>query len=827
MNGDDIDVHENDTDFGKDMDVSDDVGDIDERHSSYDNTIMEQPDIGMEEPDVGMEEPDVYVGMEEPILSVTPTNQSELPIYPNARISLATSLILIMTFALTHHLSGAALSDLLALVNLHCTVDVPVLQSLYKFKHHFNYKDLPLKYHYYCPKCSTMVDSDESTECPNSACGHDFKESKPSFFITIPIEQQLQNMFKRQGFYSDLQYRFNRDKFSKSAIEDIYDGLLYKEHMGDGGFLTSPENISFMLNTDGIAVFKSSNVSLWPIYLQINELPYQKRKLKENVILCGLWLGEDKPSMLNFFEPVAANLKNMYDHGIGVSSPDVDEMITCKAQLLSSSFDLPAKASVLNMTQFNGEYGCSNCIQSGERIKTDRGGTTRVYPYQCNNPDGPLRSHASLVKDAKQAFAQGKPFNGVKGPSYITSVPVYDGIKGTVVDYMHCVLLGVTRLLLCLWFNTENHNELWYCGNKVGICDKRLLQIKPPMYVSRTPRTISRDRKHWKASEYRNWLLYYSIPVMLNILPPEYLSHHMLLVQAIHVLLGDSISRKDLQHARTMLNHFCFKFGTFYSARSMTANIHSLLHLPSVVENIGPLFMSSCFGFETLNGQLLNLSNGTQGISHQIAQAISIIQIMPVQISQHITPGSEGDNLYRHLAKKATTKLNEQLVASGIYTVGCAQKKQLDDRHITGLHSSIGCECTNYSMYSRIRIESCEIHSLLYQVPKKRNTYTICFRYADKIQHGEVLYFIHVQHTWTCTSKTSLVAAVRLFTRPVKLLPVDTVTNCTTPHITVYNKMYTDVVFITITSIKCICVNILFEPEFVFIASRPNIKETD
>ena len=42
-------------------------------------------------------------------------------------------------------------------------------------------------------------------------------------------------------------------------------------------FLSKPENITFCLNTDGVAVFKSSTAQIWPIWLQINELPPKMR----------------------------------------------------------------------------------------------------------------------------------------------------------------------------------------------------------------------------------------------------------------------------------------------------------------------------------------------------------------------------------------------------------------------------------------------------------------------------------------------------------------------------------------------------------------------
>lgn len=51
-----------------------------------------------------------------------------------------------------------------------------------------------------------------------------------------------------------LQYRFSRTKIDPGAIEDVYDGELYKKHFCPGGFLSNQHNISFLGNTDGVAL---------------------------------------------------------------------------------------------------------------------------------------------------------------------------------------------------------------------------------------------------------------------------------------------------------------------------------------------------------------------------------------------------------------------------------------------------------------------------------------------------------------------------------------------------------------------------------------------
>mgnify|MGYP006940050713 CR=1 FL=1 len=46
------------------------------------------------------------------------------------------------------------------------------------------------------------------------------------------------------------------------------DGTAYKSFK----FLETVGNLSFILNTDGVAMFKSGSQQLWPVYVIINEL---------------------------------------------------------------------------------------------------------------------------------------------------------------------------------------------------------------------------------------------------------------------------------------------------------------------------------------------------------------------------------------------------------------------------------------------------------------------------------------------------------------------------------------------------------------------------
>ena len=72
------------------------------------------------------------------------------------------------------------------------------------------------------------------------------------------------------NFVEKLSYRFNRVKYDETAVEDVFDGRLYQKLSTENGFLSSPDNISLLGNTDGVAMVRSSRSGVWPIYYVIN-----------------------------------------------------------------------------------------------------------------------------------------------------------------------------------------------------------------------------------------------------------------------------------------------------------------------------------------------------------------------------------------------------------------------------------------------------------------------------------------------------------------------------------------------------------------------------
>lgn len=223
----------------------------------------------------------------------------------------------------------------------------------------------------------------ENKDSPCKSCEADVLiEGSTSYFIEVPIEAQLKLLFSKEGFEEKLTFRFNRTKKCHESIKEIYDGEVYQKLTACSGPLSDPRNISFTWNTDGIPIFKSTIFSVWPFYCVINELSFAESTKQENMLFAGLWFGDSKPSLLTFLEPLCDTLNNIEQDGMSVQFAGAKEPFICKVFTIAVTCDLPAKALVLHSVQFNGQFGCLKCEQSGQTVKTGERDHVHAFPFR-------------------------------------------------------------------------------------------------------------------------------------------------------------------------------------------------------------------------------------------------------------------------------------------------------------------------------------------------------------------------------------------------------------------------------------------------------------
>ena len=584
--------------------------------------------------------------------------------------------------------SGLALEQLLLLIRLHCPPDNRLPTSIASLKQIFNNIGTPKSIHLFCPGCYNSL-NEEDKEC--SACGKSLKGCNLPFFLTVDIEHQLTNIFDKPGNWDDIRrYRF-ADR-EPGVIKDIYDGKLYRGNQ----FLQNPNNISFVMNTDGVPLFKSSPVSLWPVYLSINELPPTKRFRRGNQVVAGVWCANKKPMMQTYLTPIVEKLLKLETEGFKYHNH------LCKCFMICCSCDLPAKCLVYCTKQFNGFFGCHKCEVEGMSIKKGRG-NVRVFPHRVA-VSAPKRSRESYMTNAELAKETGVSTLGINGASELSKLPSFDVINGDSVDYMHKLLQGDMKQLLNLWFPKSGNNPYTITAHIKSV-DSKIKDVKLPSEIERRPRSLD-FKGHFKASELRSFLLFYGPLVLKDTLPQPYYDHFLCLSEAIHTLLQDRITYKDMINARSLISYFSTYFETLYGLENCTANFHRHLHVCDVVENLGPLWATSCFHFEDMNGCLLRNIHGSAGILSQVSSSISMLQGMSKLKTDLVDTSACNQPLFVKLMSKIESKSKNLFqLTDGIFAVGTTHQHQLSlyEYEVLSSYLQFACSETNFKFFSRVK----------------------------------------------------------------------------------------------------------------------------
>ncbi|XP_049519347.1 uncharacterized protein LOC119444500 [Dermacentor silvarum] len=140
-------------------------------------------------------------------------------------------------------------------------------------------------------------------------------------------------------------------------MSDITDGIHYKEMRQriDGTDLT------LTINSDGSPVFNSSNYSIWPVQLALNELPPRLRW--NNIMTPVLWYGKEHPDMTLVLQAFVRQLQEL--NKTGLTWTFANAIVKSKVFCICCCADTPARAAMQHRVQFNGYYGCSWCYHPG------------------------------------------------------------------------------------------------------------------------------------------------------------------------------------------------------------------------------------------------------------------------------------------------------------------------------------------------------------------------------------------------------------------------------------------------------------------------------
>lgn len=494
--------------------------------------------------------------------------------------------------------SGAAVNSIIPIINNvpGASIEIPQNNAYVQKNIDMIYKtELYVK----CVKCKEFGLC--GVQC--GECGEMLKKTEKDYFVYIPIRPQIKKTLIEH--FEEIRKYIHRPRSEK--LTDIDDGQVQKELIAQN---PDKEILSFTLNIDGGVVCDRSSKSLWPVQLYQNYLPPMKRYLTENILLAGLHYGEEKPDPFKLLFPLLQDFKQLYDGLQLVYDGIIYDFLPI---LLFCSCELPARAMIQNFKSSTGKEACPICLRATQKnVENGR----MMHRYTKEKEQSKIRTHEETVQHATD-----KKF-GVKGLSCLMVLPKFNIIKCVPTDSMHNIFLGVFKRLLSIWLGDYKLNDSTFKAitkqNQMKL-NKRLLLLKPYSRISYKPRSLE-QRAQFRAVEYKYLMFFYLRYAAANFIEKKFIDHFELLSAAIYMLSKAEVSSHEIELSQNMLNDFADKFEEYFGKSSVTLNIHLLRHYRYVVENCGPLWCYSAFGFESNMGVLKRYSASGNRVIDQIAK---------------------------------------------------------------------------------------------------------------------------------------------------------------------------------------------------------------
>lgn len=246
-----------------------------------------------------------------------------------------------MGHGLRHCSSKESTESLLKLLGSHLPKKTEYPTSKYSFLKQSAGSASQKTRHFYYSSC--MEDTGEL--CPGDSeicckrCGTRNTEKdlvkSLSYFFTLDLASQIR----------DIPEMTDSDHLSKHCVS--YDVTGMTESLDCSRFPLGASDLTITFSTDGVPVFQSSPFGIWPLPVQMNELPF--KECKQKLQLFGLWFGSGKPAMNTLLVPFVRTMNELSSRGISWTDNSRNSRIS-KIFPGPCTMDTVARCEVMQMT---------------------------------------------------------------------------------------------------------------------------------------------------------------------------------------------------------------------------------------------------------------------------------------------------------------------------------------------------------------------------------------------------------------------------------------------------------------------------------------------
>ena len=282
----------------------------------------------------------------------------------------------------------------------------------------------------------------------------------------------------------------------------------------DKKLIVKSQNLDLQVNVDGLPLFNSSHLGLWPILVKVTNIA------SKSIIPVSLFCGVGKPEVTKYLRPFVDEIRALKVTGI------LYKNIHLQISNLLFVCDSPARSYIQGTKGHSGYRSCPYCRENGEYHQK-----RMIFPSITETHRTDEDYH--LGAESNQLFIS--PLRDIT--LLRSSFPP---------DAMHIIYLGIVRKLLHYYFS-PNKGRILPCRISTGLKDllsQKVLSLRKyiPSEFQRKPRPFN-ELEHFKATELRTYLLYLGPVVFNEVLNSAYYEHFLLLHFAVYVY---SAARHDL-----------------------------------------------------------------------------------------------------------------------------------------------------------------------------------------------------------------------------------------------------------------------------------------
>lgn len=208
-------------------------------------------------------------------------------------------------------------------------------------------------------KCKGILLCEDFFQCTSST-------RTPTSVIVFPLVPQICSILEREVLVTST-YELNQ-------CDDVSNSRRSQEIATNEKKINPARNfVTLTLNSDGVLIKRISR-SLWITCACINELPRNKRYDINNILICSISTGDEKPKKDEYsiiLQDIVNELKFIEQFGFDVSVPSTinnnNRIYThFYAFTIASVCDKPAQALIMNIKDPTGFYSCGWCCISGQ-----------------------------------------------------------------------------------------------------------------------------------------------------------------------------------------------------------------------------------------------------------------------------------------------------------------------------------------------------------------------------------------------------------------------------------------------------------------------------